>query len=199
MSTQQLTDRIASAMQKVERRHFMPADKRRWAGVDAASAIGHGQTISQPTTVRRMLTWLEPMPGQRVLDLGSGSGWTSALLAQLVGSEGEVFAVERIAELKHFGEDNWRNFSRDRQGYASVQFFLAQQQLGLVEHAPFDRILVSAAAEQGIPKQLVKQLAGEGKLVMPVRHSIFELRLDNDGELDYCREHTGYAFVPLIF
>ncbi len=58
---------------------------------------------------------------------------------------------------------------------------------------------MSAAAEQGIPKQLVKQLTAEGKLVMPARNSIFELRLDKDGELDYCREHTGYAFVPLIF
>ena len=82
--------------------------------------IGFGQTISQPTTVKFMLSWLDAMPGDEVLDIGSGSGWTSALLADIVGPQGIVYAVERIPELVKFGRDNCR-----RLGIENVFFFQA--------------------------------------------------------------------------
>ncbi len=189
-----LNKRIQLAFAHTTRSHFMPQSELYRANLDAPSPIGHGQTISQPTTVGHMLTWLAPQLGQRILDVGSGSGWSSALLSFLVGDSGEVFASERIPELKRFGEENCTRF-----GCHNIQFFHSQDMLGLREFAPFDRILVSAAAHEGIPEDLVAQLAPLGKLVVPVNNSIFELKKDASGKLEYCNEHPGYVFVPLIY
>src|SRR3990167_1867675 len=99
-------DPIEEAFEKVNRKNFVPEELIDSVGLDAPLPIGFGQTISQPTTVKMMLEWLEPQPGDKILDVGSGSGWTSALLAHLVGSKGKVFAVERIPELVDFGRQN---------------------------------------------------------------------------------------------
>src|SRR3990167_5795569 len=103
-------DRIEEAFEVVDRAKFMPKDVRHLAGYDQAVPIGYGQTISQPYTVSLMLQWLDPQPGDKVLDIGSGSGWTTALLAYLVGPKGKVYAVERIPELVEFGRDNCERF-----------------------------------------------------------------------------------------
>lgn len=170
----------------------MPLRRRHMADMNSAVPIGFGQTISQPSTVAQMLLWLAPVINQRVLDLGSGSGWTSALLAYLVGPKGKIYAVERIPELKKFGENNCRTF-----GCRNVQFYLAEGELGLPLHAPYDRILVSAAANNAIPRELIDQLAPNGKIVIPVNNSIFELK-KADGDIAYSRKHYGYTFVPLV-
>jgi len=185
--------RIEQAFIAVKRIHFMPADNLHMADCDAPFSIGHAQTISQPTTVKHMLLWLTPQTGQRILDVGSGSGWSTALLAYLVGPTGFVYGVERIPALKQFGEANCR-----RAGCDNVEFFVAENKLGLAKYAPYDRILVSAAAADGIPDELIKQLASGGKLVIPVNHSIFELHKNTQGDIAYCHEHVGYVFVPLI-
>ncbi len=193
MNNTTLEQRINHAFAAIERHCFMPADNQHMADCDAPFAIGHAQTISQPTTVKHMLLWLAPEAGQRILDVGSGSGWSTALLAYLVGPTGTVFGVERIPILKRFGETNCRRFGSD-----NIEFFITETKLGLATHAPFDRILVSAAATDEIPGELIDQLAPNGKLVIPVDNSIFELHKDAQGEIEYCHEHVGYVFVPLI-
>src|SRR4051812_9944700 len=92
-------DQLDAAFAAAPREAFLPASHHRFAGVDEPLPIGHGQTNSQPSTVRRMLSLLDVEPGQRVLDVGSGSGWTTALLAHLVGPGGSVVGVERYADL----------------------------------------------------------------------------------------------------
>ncbi len=134
-------DRVQEALRMVSRADFVVPQFREQADVDAPLPIGFGQTISQPTTVRLMVSWLDPMPGDVVLDVGSGSGWTTALLAHIVGPQGTVYAVERIPELVTFGRDNCR-----RLGFENALFFQAGQEYGLREHAPYSRILVSASA-----------------------------------------------------
>src|ERR1051325_8765025 len=99
-------DAIERAFKSVPREHFLPAELRGHVNIDAPLPIGFGQTNSQPTTVRLMLEWLEPEPGNKILDVGSGSGWTSALLAKLVGPKGKVYAVELVPELVKFGQQN---------------------------------------------------------------------------------------------
>jgi protein-L-isoaspartate(D-aspartate) O-methyltransferase len=193
MVSAEISGRIKQAFLKVQRYHFMPEPYLDMADYDMPFQIGHGQTISQPTTVKRMMLWLAPSAGQTVLDVGSGSGWSTAILAYLVGSKGLVYGVERIPELKRFGENNCRKFGCD-----NVQFYLADKLLGLPEHAPYDRILVSAAAADEIPHELISQLAPCGKLVIPVKNSIFELQKSPQGDIAYCREHPGYVFVPLV-
>lgn len=188
-----ISGRIKQAFLKVNRCHFMPEPYLHMADYDMPFQIGFGQTISQPTTVKHMMTWLAPSAGQTVLDVGSGSGWSTAILAYLVGPRGMVYGVERIPQLKRLGENNCEKFGCD-----NVEFYLADNNLGLPEHAPYDRILVSAAAASEIPHELISQLAPCGKLVIPVNHSIFELEKSPQGDIAYCREHSGYVFVPLV-
>ncbi|KGJ95720.1 protein-L-isoaspartate O-methyltransferase family protein [Thalassotalea sp. ND16A] len=188
-----LIERVNQAFVQVARSHFMPESLRHMAEADRPFPIGFGQTISQPYTVKNMLLWLAPQPGDKVLDVGSGSGWSTALLSFLVGSAGRVYGVEKIPELKSFGESNCLSY-----GCANVQFFLAEQHLGLAAYAPYDRILVSAAAANQIPKPLLAQLAPDGIMVIPVDHTIYELKKSITGDIGYCQQHVGYVFVPLV-
>lgn len=137
-----------------------------------------------------MLEWLEAQPGDTVLDVGSGSGWTTALLAHIVGPKGRVYAVEKIPELVAFGRDNC-----ERSGIRNARFYEAGKQVGLPEHAPYDRILVSASADW-LPSELLDQLKPEGKLVIPVGASILEITKQPDSPPEI-REHPGFLFVPL--
>ncbi|TSC94960.1 MAG: protein-L-isoaspartate(D-aspartate)O-methyltransferase, partial [Candidatus Berkelbacteria bacterium Athens1014_28] len=146
MVEKNLTDK---AFAQVNRTSFVLPEYSNQADLDIPLPIGFGQTISQPTTVRLMLEWLDARVGDKVLDLGSGSGWTCALLAKIVGSKGKVLAVELIPELLKFGKRNCQ-----QAGVKNVEFHLAGKKLGLPEFAPFDRILVSAAAEK-LPKEII--------------------------------------------
>jgi len=100
------TPRIIEAFRKIKRADFMSDDIKNLAELNEALPIGYGQTISQPLTVAFMLEQLQPEPCQKILDIGSGSGWTSALLAHIVGLEGKVIAIEIIPKLKEFGKRN---------------------------------------------------------------------------------------------
>lgn len=182
--------RIEKAFKKIDRSNFVLPGYEELANFDIALPIGYGQTISEPTTVRLMLEWLDPKPGQAILDVGSGSGWTTALLSTIVGSKGKVFAVEIIPELKEFGEKNCRQL-----GIKNIEFFVANKNLGFNQFAPYDRILVSASAKE-IPRELVEQLKADGKLVLPVGDIVYELKKGkNDLKII---EHPGFLFVPLI-
>ena len=184
-------DRIDQAFEVVDRANFVPKELRDAVDIDAPLPIGYGQTNSQPYTVRLMLEWLDPQPGEKILDVGSGSGWTTALLAHLVGAKGWVYAVERIPELVEFGQDN-----AERTGVKNASFFQAGDEFGLPEEAPYDRILVSASADQ-LPQELIDQLKVGGKMVIPVQHDILEITKKTKEDLDI-KKHGGFAFVPLL-
>ncbi len=175
----------------ISRKNFLPAEQRSSASWDIPLPIGFGQTNSQPMTVRMMLEWLEVLDGQKVLDVGSGSGWTTALLAHLVGEKGRVVAVEKIPELVAFGRQNCEGV-----GINNTVFHEAGGVPGWPEDAPYDRILVSAAAQE-LPSELIDQLASNGKMVIPVGNDIFVVAKDTKGEVAH-DIHPGFAFVPLI-
>lgn len=182
---------VDEAFRRIKRTDFVPADLRQYADIDAPLSIGYGQTISQPSTVRFMLNLLRVEQGHKVLDIGSGSGWTTALLSYLVGPEGMVYAVERIPDLLEFGQQNCR-----RVGVKNAKFFTADKQYGLPKHAPFDRILVSAAAQK-LPDELLAQLKVSGKIVIPVNNDILEVDLLEAGRTSINKYH-GFIFVPLV-
>jgi protein-L-isoaspartate(D-aspartate) O-methyltransferase len=186
-------DRVAAAIRAVPRQDFLPAAQRGYARRDAPLPIGHDQTNSQPTTVRQMLELLDARPGHHVLDVGSGSAWTTALLAHLVGSQGRVVGVERVPELVAFGADNLRAAGMP---WASVA--LARPgTLGSPEGAPYDRVLVSAQATE-LPGELVAQLGDGGILVVPVAGRMLRVTRPAGGAEPVVEEHGWYRFVPLV-
>lgn len=184
-------NRFDEAMKAIPRINFLRPENKGQHAVDAPLPIGFGQTNSQPSTVRRMIEWLDPQPGNSVLDVGAGSGWTAALLSYLVGPTGTVYAVDRIVELLKFAEDNCRNM-----GVHNVLFFEAGDTYGLPNLAPYDRILVSAAATR-LPKTLLDQLKTGGRLVIPTNNSIHVIDKTDGGRYTH-KEHPGFVFVPLV-
>jgi len=156
--------------------------------------IGYGQTISQPLTVAVMLELLDPKPGDNILDVGSGSGWSTSLLAHIVGKKGKVIALERIAELYKLGLKNTEKFGFIEEGI--VEFYKEDGNNGFEKNAPYDRILVSASSEE-IPDALKKQLKVGGKMVIPVKNSIWYLEKNGENEF-HEEEYPGFSFVPLV-
>ena len=186
------TPRIIDAFRVVKRADFMPEEVKDFAELDQAISIGRGQTIYQPLTVAFMLEQLQPEPGDKILDVGSGSGWTSALLGRIVGTKGTVIAVEAIPELKEFGEQNAAKYNKGQ-----VKFILGDGSKGYEKEAPFDRILCSAAAQKEAPSAWKEQLKIGGRIVTPVGSSIWLLVKKSAAEFEEI-EHPGFAFVPLI-
>lgn len=180
---------LDTAFAVMKREDFLPPSMREFAHEDRALPIGYDQTSSQPRTVRTMLDWLKVRPGDNVLDVGSGSGWTTALLSYLTGPEGRVTAVELIAALKVFGERNCA-----RMGVQNAEFHIAGHAIGWPDGAPYDRILVSASTD-ALPNVLVDQLADGGRMVIPIGESIWVVD-KKDGDLT-ATEHYGFMFVPL--
>ncbi len=185
-------DPVSAAFRAVPRAGFLPRRERLRAGFDGPIQIGHGQTNSQPRTVEAMLRLLAVRPGDRVLDVGAGSGWTTALLAHLTGEQGSVIGVELVPELAAWGAENLTNAA----AYARASIRAATPGvLGWPGAAPYDRILVSADA-QSMPQELVDQLAEDGRIVVPVR-STMTLGIRHGDELE-TSTHGSYRFVPLL-
>lgn len=183
--------RAQAALREVPREWFLPETQRHRAAYDGPIEIGQHQTNSQPRTVADMLTLLDVVEGQRVLDVGSGSGWTTALLGHLVGPTGLVVGVERVPELVTWGA---ANLARAGMPWASIRA-AERGVLGVPEHAPYDRILVSAMATR-LPQPLVDQLVDGGVLVVPVAGRMVRATL-REGRLE--TEQIGaYRFVPLV-
>lgn len=188
------SDPIINAFFKISRLEFVPAGMELQADIDIPLPIGYGQTISQPRTVAFMMELLDPGVGQKILDIGAGSGWTTALLSEITGEGGKVMALERIKELLERGKINVDKYGFVEKGIA--EFYLADGSRGFPKEAPYDRILVSAAS-QDIPESLKEQLKIGGKMVIPVKNSI--IYLERKGEQDYYKkEYPGFSFVPLI-
>lgn len=182
---------LIEAFRRCDRSLFVSKSLTDAAYADIPLPIGEGQTISQPYTVAIMLELLHPEPGNRILDIGSGSGWTTALLAVSVGMNGYVEGVERIPSLVEFGKHNLKKMSLKNAAITSA--------LPSVLGKPgkqYDRILVSASASS-MPTILYDQLKPGGKLVIPVKNSIWCITKDEDGKVNGF-EFPGFRFVPLI-
>lgn len=183
--------RLDDAFLAVDRAGFLPPDQRPFAHLDKPLPIGHRATNSQPYTVRYMLRLLDAQPGDRVLDVGSGSGWTVGLLGWLVGPEGSVVGVDIVPELVEMA----RAHLGERFGWVRVEL-AADDVLGWPGDAPYDRILVSADGRV-LPDALVEQLAPGGRMVLPVDGQMYVIERDAAGAVR--RRNTGdwFSFVPL--
>ncbi|MBZ0242432.1 MAG: protein-L-isoaspartate(D-aspartate) O-methyltransferase, partial [Bacteroidales bacterium] len=147
------------AMRKVERHLFVPPGNMQMAYADSPLAIGYGQTISQPYIVAYMTQIIEPKPTHKILEIGTGSGYQAAVLAEIVD---KVYTIEIVPELGETATDRLRKL-----GYDNVEVIKADGYYGLEEHAPFDAIVVTAASEH-IPPSLIQQLKEGGKMIIPV-------------------------------
>ncbi len=182
---------IIQAWRQIDRVDFVAEDQKLHAYEDRPLSIGFGQTISQPTTVAFMLELLDPRPGQKILDVGTGSAWQSALLGQIVGESGKVYGVERIETLRALGQSRLK-----RAGVKNVEINLAVNPVGWPAEAPYDRIICAAAASEA-PRELLAQLKIKGKAVLPINNSIFYFERKTKDDF-ISREYPGFMFVPLI-
>ena len=185
------TSRIIKAFEKIDRKYFVPEGFDEEIYDDAPLPIGRGQTISQPTTVAFMLELLNAKDGDRVLDIGSGSGWTAALLSEIVGENGEVTGMDRVDELVEVGQKNLAQF---RFKHSCIE--KAGEKLGKPGQQ-YDGILVSASAPE-IPFELLEQLKIGGTVVVPVQNSIFRFKKLSNTDVQK-EEYPGFVFVPLIY
>ncbi len=189
-----LTDsNIESVFRKVPRHNFVPESLKNKAYENAPIRIMKKQTISQPSVVSRMTEWLDLKEGQKVLEIGSGSGWQSAILAKIVGN-GKIFTVERHSELASFAKKNL-----EKLGINNVEIILGDGRLGLEEESPFDRIMVTAACRE-VPQALLDQLSLDGLLIAPVGddiQSLILLKKTPEGIVEI-KNQKGYVFVPLV-
>jgi protein-L-isoaspartate(D-aspartate) O-methyltransferase len=184
-------ERVLAVMEKVPRHLFVPDDMKRMAYDDRPLPIGDGQTISQPYIVALMTELLDPHAGDRVLEIGSGSGYQAAILAELAS---EVITIERLPAVAARAR---RNLSAA--GSRPVEVVVGDGTLGYPRKAPYQGILVTAGTPD-IPPPLIGQLADGGRLVAPVGpHGIQELVLVvREGERIRRESHGGVVFVPLI-
>ncbi len=185
--------RVMEAMEKVPRDEFVPEDLKFLAFDNGPIPIGHGQTISQPYIVALMTDLLEPEPDHIVLEVGTGSGYQTAILSQLCK---QVYSIEVISALSEAAEARFKKL-----GYNNIETRVGNGYQGWPEYAPYDRIIVTAAATC-IPEPLKEQLKPGGRMVIPVglphmRQELMLLEKDQAGEINIS-PILGVAFVPLV-
>ena len=181
---------VLQAMQKVKRHLFVPEDRRHMAYQDRPLSIGYGQTISQPYIVALMTQLAQVEKEHKVLEIGTGSGYQAAVLAEL-GKK--VYSVEIIPELASRARNRLQEL-----GYSNVQVRTGDGFQGWKEHAPFDRIIVTCAPPQ-IPQPLLQQLAPGGRLLIPVgenRQKLKLLKMSKQGKIEK-KDVLAVRFVPM--
>ena len=188
------TPRIIDAFRLIDRADFVLPEYKDEACGNYPLPIGEGQTISQPLTVAFMLELLNPQPGEKILDIGAGSGWQTALLAEIVGPKGQIVAIERIPKLCRFAEKNLEKYGFVKNG---VVKFYCQDATAEIPDGPYDKIIVAAAADKNIPDLWRKSLKVGGKIVAPVTGSIWLFIKKSAADWEEI-EYPGFAFVPLI-
>ena len=209
------TPEIVEAFKAIDRADFVPEKYKSEAYVNAPLPLDFGQTISQPLTVAFMLELLESKPGEKILDVGAGSGWTAALLAYMVSQEvnpkseilnpkqipnskcqiPKIICIERISELKTMAEKNISKYNFIEKGI--VKIILGDGSKGYKKEAPYDKIIAAAAATGDVPVYWKRQLKIGGRIVAPVENSV--IVIDKTGRNKYNqKEYFGFSFVPLI-
>lgn len=183
---------IIKAFKAINREDFVLNKFLSQAYDDRPLPIGESQTISQPSTVAFMIELLSPRQGESVLDIGSGSGWTTALLAFIVGEKGAVMGLELIPKLVDFGIKNL-----DKYNFSNARIIQATPGILGLPDKKFDRILVSASARE-FPEELLPQLKNKGVMVVPVRNSIYRVEKNSIGRIKKV-EYPGFVFVPLKY
>ncbi len=186
--------KVIDAFKKIRREDFVINELKYRAYDDIALPIVGGQTISQPSTVLYMLEQLDLKPGQRVLEIGAGSGYNATLMASMVGSKGRVYSIEFLDEVYRFAKKNIANAK-----IKNVEIIKRDGSKGYDKEAPYDRIIITAACPE-IPGVLVEQLKDTGVIVAPVGSLTYQrmVRLKKkDGMLEKYESDNEYMFVPL--
>ena len=186
-------EQVLKAMESVPRHQFVSKDQSHLAYADCPLPIGHRQTISQPYIVAYMTEQLQVEPDHRVLEIGTGCGYQTAILAELVR---EVYSLEVIPELAEAA-----TVRLNKLGYQNISITPGNGRDGWPENAPFDRIIVTAAPSS-IPPALISQLGAPGKMIIPVGHTHFNQNLElvqknKVGAVEYFNR-VGVRFVPLV-
>lgn len=189
-------EKVIKAMLAVPREEFVPANYRSFAYNDTPLPIGYGQTISAPHMVAIMTQALNPDPGDKVLEVGTGSGYQAAILAEIVGDSGHVWTIERVKELVEFARSNLGRLSYLRR----VTVIHGDGSLGYPPAAPYDKIMITAATPE-VPEPLLEQLKVGGRLVAPVGDRYLQrlviITKESDGKIR--REYSiPCVFVPLV-
>jgi len=187
-----ISEPVLAAMRNVPRHLFMRESDRSNAYEDCPLSIGHGQTISAPHMVGIMCSLLKIEKGMKILEIGGGSGYHAAVLAELTGPGGMVYSIERITELAEFARQNLTDA-----GYKNVVVTTGDGTLGLSEHAPYDCITVACAAP-AVPQPLVDQLKRGGRMTIPIGKYTQELYLVHKNDVISKETSGGVVFVPLI-
>ncbi len=184
---------VIKAMLKVPRHRFIPEPKQYNAYADMPLPIDQGQTISAPHMVAIMTEHLDVKPHHKILEIGAGSGYQAAVLAEIL-CEGEIYTVERIPELAEKARENL-----ERCGYSNVHIIHGEGTKGYAKEAPYDRVIVTAGAPR-VPKALLSQLKEGGKLLIPVGSRTLQelLLIEKTGEGFKEKKLGGCVFVPLI-
>jgi len=195
------TQLIIEAFYKIDRSDFVLEKYKNEAYEDYPLPLEFGQTISQPLTVAFMLELLNPLPGEKILEIGAGSGWVSALLAYCVSKNNsktkrhpKIIAIERIPELKDFAIKNISKYNFIEKGI--VEVILGDGSKGYQKEAPYDKIIAAASAEK-IPVAWKNEIKIGGKIVAPVLNSIEAHKRLNESDFDI-KIYKGFSFVPLI-
>lgn len=185
---------VISAMMKVPRHIFVPKEIQSYAYHDSPQKIGLGQTISAPHMVGIMAEKLDLKPGQKVLEIGGGSGYHAAVVAEIIGKEGHIYSVEYVEALARRGRENIQ-----KAGLGEIVTIIhGDGSEGFSEHAPYDRIFVTCASPD-VPPPLLEQLADKGKLLIPAgnRHYQTLLYYQRKGKKIIKKDYGGCVFVPL--
>lgn len=189
-----LTDEhVESALRKIPRHEFVPESELDYAYDNEPLSSMKNQTISQPGVVTRMTEWLNVKNGQNILEIGTGSGWQTAILSYLVGT-GTVYSIERHPELVKFAQENLKKLNMD-----NVHVILGDGTLGYPQESPFDRIIVTAACTE-VPLPLIEQLSENGLIIAPVgdsSQSLVLLQKTSKGMVEI-KKQSKYVFVPLV-
>jgi protein-L-isoaspartate(D-aspartate) O-methyltransferase len=185
------TKAIINAFFKIDRTDFIPDEFKDEAYFDMPIPIFSGMTTSQPSTIAFMLEKLQPRRGQKVFEIGTGSGYLTALLAVLVGEKGEVFSVEYFPELKNFAESNLRQYN-----FKNVILLAGDGKDGLLQEAPFDKIISSAEVRE-IPKTWEEQLKIGGSILTPIDSKIVLAKKVAEDKFD-AEFFSAFSFVPLL-
>ena len=188
------SESVKNAFLKVDRSKFIPENLKEEAYRDSPLSIGCGQTISAPSMIALMLEVSDLKRGLKILEIGAGSGYNAALIAEICGEE-NVVTIERIPEVYQFGMENLK-----REGY-KVKVVLGDGTKGYREDAPYDRIIATAAAPQ-VPQSWKGQLKEGGMIIAPVGREryyqeLLVLKRKNDGTFD-TNKYGGCVFVPLV-